>query len=167
MDFCNGQCYDGAGNMSGPCNGAAAIVRRQYPKAIYTHCTAHRLNLSVVSACKMQNVRNMFDTIGEVTRSFEYSPKKEALLVQKVKDVYPESRRHKLLDVCKTRWIQRIDGLEVFLELYEAIVAILETIKENADRSWNADSMMKAVSHYHAIANFDFVVTLTSSSSVH
>ena len=166
MDFCKGQCYDGAGNMSGPCNGAAAIVRRQYPKAIYTHCMAHRLNLSVVSACKIQNVRNMFDTVGEVTRSFEYSPKKEALLVQKVKDVCAESRRHKLLDVCKTRWIQRIDGLEVFLELYEAIVATLETIKANADRSWNADSTKKAVSHYHAIANFDFVVTLTVCQAV-
>ncbi|RMX52153.1 hypothetical protein pdam_00022167 [Pocillopora damicornis] len=65
---------------------------------------AHRLNLSDVSACKMQNAR-----------SFEYSPKKEALLVQKLKDVCPESRRHKLLDVCRTRWIQCIDGLEVFL----------------------------------------------------
>ncbi|XP_068704634.1 52 kDa repressor of the inhibitor of the protein kinase-like [Montipora foliosa] len=166
MDFCKGQCYDGAGNMSGPCNGAAAIVRRQYPKAIYIHCMAHRLNLSVVSACKMQNVRNMFDTVGEVTRSFEYTPKKEALLVQIVKDVCPESRRHKLLDVCKTLWIQRIDGLEVFLELYEAIVATLETIKANADRSWNADSTKKAVSHYHAIANFDFVVTLTVCQAV-
>ena len=166
MDFDKGQCYDGAGNMSGPCNGAAAIVRRQYPKAIYTHCMAHHLNLSVVSACKMQNVRNMFDTVGEVTRSFEYSPKKEALLVQKLKDVCPESRRHKLLDVCKTRWIQRIDGLEVFLELYEAIVAMLETIKANADRSWNADSTKKAVSHYHAIVNFDFVVTLTVCQAV-
>lgn len=50
-----------------------------------------------------------------VARSFEYSPKKEALLVQKLKDVCPESRRHKLLDVCRTRWIQCIDGLEVFL----------------------------------------------------
>ena len=28
MDHCKGQCYDGAGNMSGPCNGAAAIVKR-------------------------------------------------------------------------------------------------------------------------------------------
>lgn len=130
MDCCKGHCYDGAGNMSGPCNRAAAIVRRLYPKAIYAHCMAHRLNLSVASACKMQNVRNMFDTVGEVTRSFEYSPKKEALLVQKVKDVCPESRRHKLLDVCKTHWILRIDGLEVFLELYEAIVATLEPSKQ-------------------------------------
>ena len=64
MDYCKGQCYGDAGNMSGPCNGAAAIVRWQYPKAIYTHCMAHRLNLSNVSACKMQNVRNMFDNVG-------------------------------------------------------------------------------------------------------
>jgi len=56
--------------------------------------------------------------------------------------------------------------LEVFLELYEAIVATLETIKANADRSWNADSTKKAVSHYHAIANFDFVVTLTVCQAV-
>lgn len=46
-----------------PCNGAAAIVRWQYPKAIYTHFMAHRLNLSDVSACKMQNGWNMFDTV--------------------------------------------------------------------------------------------------------
>ena len=144
-----GQCYDGAANMSGPCNGAAAIVKRQYRKAVYTHCMAHHLSLSVVSACKMQSVRNMFDTVGEITRSFEYSPKKEALLVQKVKDVCPESRHHKLLDVCKTRWIQR-----------------METIKTNAEKSWNADSIKKAVSHYHAIANFEFVVTLTVCQAV-
>ena len=144
-----GQCYDGAGNMSGPCNGAAAIVKRQYPKAVYTHCMAHRLNLSVVSACKMQSVRNMFDAVGEITRSFEYSPKKEALLVQKVKDVCPESLRHKLLDVCKTRLIQ-----------------LMETIKTNAEKSWNADSAKKAVSHYHAIASFEFFVTLTVCQAV-
>jgi len=127
---------------------------------------AHRLNLSVVSADKIQNVQNMFDTIGEVTRSFEYSPKKEALLVQKVKDICPESRHHKLLDVCKTHWIQGIDSLEVFLELYEAIIATLETIKANAERSWNADSTKKVVSHYHVITNFDFLVTLTVCQAV-
>lgn len=93
MDFCKGQCYDGAGNnMSGPCKGAAATVRGQLSEG-------------------------------------KYSPKKEALLVQKVTDVCLESRRHKLLDVCKTHWIQRIDGLEVFLELYENIVATLETMQ--------------------------------------
>ena len=134
MDHCKGQCYDGAGNMSGPWYDTAAIVKRQYLKAVYTHCMAHHLNVSVASACKMQRVRNRFDTVGEITRSFEYSPKKESLLVQKVKDVCPDSRRHKLLDVCKTRWIQRRDGLKVFLELYKAIVATIETIKTNGKK---------------------------------
>ena len=99
VDYCKGQCYDGASNMSGPCNDAAAIIKRQYLKAVYTHCMAHRLNVS--SACKMQRVRNRFDTVGEITRSFEYSTKKEPLLVQKVKDVCLESRHHKLLDVAR------------------------------------------------------------------
>ena len=38
---------------------------------------------------------------------------------------------------------------------------LLETMKANAERSWNVNSTKKAVNHYHAIANFDFVVTLT------
>ena len=88
----------------------------------------------------------MFDTVGEITRSFEYSPKKEALLVQKVKDVCPESRRHKRLDVCKARWIQRMG-----------------TIKTKAEKSWNADSPKKAVSHYLAIANFEFFTSYINS----
>ncbi|PFX13625.1 52 kDa repressor of the inhibitor of the protein kinase [Stylophora pistillata] len=54
----------------------------------------------------------------------------------------------------------------ILLKLYEAIVATLETIKANADRSWNVDSTKKAVSHYHAIANFDFIVTLTVCQAV-
>ena len=45
MDNSKGHCYDSAGNMSGRCNGAGAIVRRQYPKAIYTNCMAHYLKL--------------------------------------------------------------------------------------------------------------------------
>ena len=83
MDFCKGHCYDGAGNMSGPCNGAAVIVRRQCPKAIYTHCMAHRLNLSVVSACKMQNVRNTFDTVGEVPDPLSTLRRKKLSLFRK------------------------------------------------------------------------------------
>ena len=108
----------------------------------------------------------MFNTVGEVTRFLEYSLKKEALLVQRVKDVCPEFRCHKLLDVGRTHWIQRIDGLEVFLELFEAIVVTLEIIKATGERSWNADSTKKAVSYYHTIANFDFVITLTVCRAV-
>ena len=62
-----------------------------------------------------------------------------------------------ILDVCKTRWIQRIDGLEVFLELFEAIVETMDEIKTNKDKSWNTDSTKKVVGCYHAIMNFQFI----------
>ena len=44
-----GQAYDGAGNMSGKTNGAAARISAQFPLAIYVHCSSHCLNLAEVS----------------------------------------------------------------------------------------------------------------------
>ena len=51
-----GQCYDGASNMSGARLGVKSVVQKAAPKAMYFHCAAHRLNLSVVSDLKMQNL---------------------------------------------------------------------------------------------------------------
>lgn len=46
-DVLFGQGFDGASNMSGKFNGVQAIIREQYPQAIYVHCAAHSLNLAV------------------------------------------------------------------------------------------------------------------------
>ena len=40
-----GQTYDGAGSMAGKIKGVAARISEQYPKALYTHCSSHVLNL--------------------------------------------------------------------------------------------------------------------------
>ena len=49
--FLRGQAYDGAGAMAGRSKGAAACITSLHPKALYTHCAAHRLNLCVVKCC--------------------------------------------------------------------------------------------------------------------
>ena len=54
-----GQCYDGASNMSGAVSGCKSIVQQEAPLALYFHCAAHRLNLAVVSACKLQSFKNV------------------------------------------------------------------------------------------------------------
>jgi hypothetical protein len=41
------QCYDGAGNMSGPYKGVAARILKDNPLAMYIHCHAHILNLCI------------------------------------------------------------------------------------------------------------------------
>ena len=41
---------------------------------------------------------------------------------------YPEAKRTKLIDVCRTRRVARIDSLEVFQDLMPDVVASLEEI---------------------------------------
>lgn len=50
----HGQCYDGGSNMAGARAGVQSVFRKDASKAMYVHCAAHRLNLSVVSACNIQ-----------------------------------------------------------------------------------------------------------------
>ena len=54
MNYLRVQGYDGAGNMAGIREGAAAHITAIYPNALYCHCAAHVLNLCVVAACKIQ-----------------------------------------------------------------------------------------------------------------
>ena len=50
LNDCRGQAYDGASNMSSSGAGVQGIITRQFPKALYVHCSAHALNL-VISQC--------------------------------------------------------------------------------------------------------------------
>lgn len=58
-----GQGYDCASNMSGKYKGVQAVVRANYPKAIYAHCAAHTLNLAVSNASNIQSIRNCLSII--------------------------------------------------------------------------------------------------------
>ena len=50
LNKARGQCYDGASSMRGLLNGVAKQVRDAEPRAIYTHCYGHSLNLVACDA---------------------------------------------------------------------------------------------------------------------
>ena len=160
MTFCCGQGYDGGGNMAGRISGAAARIQGMFKNAIYVHCSYHILNLCVASSCQIQIVNNMMGKVRTTSDFFNNSPKRSALLISKVKELLPNSHHTHLIDVCRTRWVARIDGLAVMIELYPAVIASLEVIKENNDRSWNDESTDNAVNLYHFLGTFEFVITL-------
>ena len=56
---CRGQGYDGAASMSSAARGTQAFIRQKSPKAVYTHCNAHCLNLAIVHSCDIPMIRNM------------------------------------------------------------------------------------------------------------
>eukprot|EP00794_Sanderia_malayensis_P016514 gene16514-18165_t len=146
--------------MSGKCSGAAAIIKSKFPKIPYVHCGSHLLNLCLASACQIQVVRNMMSHVRVVSEFFNNSPKRFKLLSDKIKEL-PNARHFRLIDVCRTRWVARLDGLDVFVEVLVAIVEPLELIKLNSDRSWNSDSVRDASGLFHATLNFQFIVVLT------
>ena len=82
IKYVRGQAYDGAGNMAGRCNGAAALIQSSCPKAVYIHCAAHTLNLCVVAACGVQMIKNMMGTMVEICLFFANSPKRQLELEQ-------------------------------------------------------------------------------------
>ena len=62
----HGQAYDGAAVMSSNRAGVQAKIKEFAPLALYTHCYSHCLNLSLASACKLQEVCNLIGVINEV-----------------------------------------------------------------------------------------------------
>lgn len=112
-----GQGYAGASNMSVKNAGTAKLIQNLYILAINIHCFSHRLYLCVAGSCNLLLIKNMFDTVRVFSEFFEW-PKRAEL----IKKYCPEERLSVLLDVCKLRWIARIDGIDQFEEMYEVIM---------------------------------------------
>ena len=94
------------------------------------------------SACEMQPTRNMMGTLKEVCIFFKYSPKRHAKLKRNIQERYPESLRSQLVNLCKTRWVARHDALEVFGDLYTAVIATFQDIVDEHS-SWNSSRSVR------------------------
>lgn len=155
-----GQGYDGAGNMSGKTNGAAAIISSSYPLALYLHCASHSLNLAVVKSLDIPCVRNMIGVVNKVSIFFFAHPKRQRKLEESICSTQPSSTIHKLKNLCRTRWIERIDALERFKDLYSSIVSCFESISSEGSALWSSDSLTDASTLLLAITTTSFVSAL-------
>lgn len=97
------QGYDGAGNMSGKTNGAAAIISSSYHLALYLHCASHSLNLAVVKSLDILCVRNMIGVTNKVSIFFFAHPKHQRKLEESICSTQPSSTVHKLKNLCCTQ----------------------------------------------------------------
>lgn len=74
-----GQCYDGASNVSGRISGLQARIRTEENRALHVHGTAHRVNLVVQDAIEDISVANNFLGIAKDLINFmRDSPKRLA-----------------------------------------------------------------------------------------
>ena len=164
--FLRGQAFDGAGAMAGKSRGAAARIATQYPKAVYTHCAAHRLNLCIIKCCSVQEVDNIMQVADKVSRFFGNSPKRQLELEVWIDDILDGEKRKKLKEMCRTRWAERHEAFQVFSDLFLPIVSCLEAIAKSSLAQWNRDSRSDAQSLLLALSQFSFIATLEATHSV-
>ena len=160
-----GQAYDGAGAMSGKSKGAASRILSKYPKALYTHCAAHRLNLCVMKCCSIMEVSNMMQTADTISRFFSNLPKRQLALEEWIDNVLPDANHKKLKELWQTRWVEQHVAFEVFLDLFLPTFSCLEAIAHSTS-DWNRETRTDAQSLLLALSQFPFMVALVLSQKI-
>ena len=74
------QCYGGSSNMCGLRKGVATQLQADEPRAIYTHCYGHSLNLAAsdtITRCHV--IKTALETTQEISKLIKYSLRREQL----------------------------------------------------------------------------------------
>ena len=88
---CRGQCYDGAAVMQGFRNGVAVQILQVEPRAFYTHCYSHSLNLACQDIIRaIKPIKNALDTAFELSKLLKYSSKRNAQFKNIHAEIAPE-----------------------------------------------------------------------------
>ncbi|XP_065675661.1 52 kDa repressor of the inhibitor of the protein kinase-like [Hydra vulgaris] len=163
---CRGQSYDGAGAMSGHTKGLQSRVLNLNEKAIYVHCYSHRLNLAICASCNVQYVKNLLAHVKDVSYFFNLSPTRQKNLEEHIERTAPVAGKKKLKYVCKTRWVEKGNGLDTFQELIIPLVSCLDEMSLNVNKTFNHSTSSSASSLLKLITVFDFVVALCITRNV-
>ena len=187
LDVANlrGQGYDGAAVMAGKVSGVCTQIQKVQPGASYHHCRSHALNLVIASSCKsVQEIRNLFESIGKLTWFLGGSPKRKVILQNTLaaddhesdlltteagnspseSDECIRSATSKSVPkLCETRWLARVSTVSSIMAKYKGIYAALEEI---ASQSSAPDSRTSANSFMKMLESPTFIVSLVVAQSI-
>ena len=74
--------------------------------------------------------------------------------------------KKKLKDVCRTRWVARVDGMNVFEDLYVSMFYAFQEMSENAEKQCNPATSSKATTILATISSFTFIVSLVIARQI-
>ena len=157
--------------MSGHLNGCQAKFREVVPKALYFHCSSHKLNMVLSKTSSVSSIHCMLSDLKSGGIFFKYSPKRQRYLERSVELLNskrtathePLISKLKLKLLCETRWVEHHTALNDFKLIYEAFVYTLESICTNIDKNWDAKSVTEANGLLHAITSDSFIVAFQTN----
>lgn len=123
-----GQGFDGAAAMSGQHNGVQKHISAECPSSLYVHCVSHSLNLCLAKAAEVPEIRVAVTVMHEIAVFYSDSNKRLLNLQEEIDKHCPASNRSRLKKHCATRWVEKQEAVQVFRELYPAVVSSLEIV---------------------------------------
>ena len=174
-----GQAYDTTSAMASEGEGVQGLFKKDVPRAIYTPCHSHRLNLVIASASKLQQIRNCIAAINEAFLFLDKSHKRQGYFERIIaivhgRDDADNTKQKKLKGLCKTRWVERFETFQNFTDLLPALITMCETINyphlyegdeeinlligENWD--WSSDTKTRSQGILGTFGNFENIVCL-------
>ncbi|XP_046863470.1 52 kDa repressor of the inhibitor of the protein kinase-like [Xenia sp. Carnegie-2017] len=90
----------------------------------------------------------------------------DKVLENHLKNCETNSKKTRLTDICKTRWVERIEGLDTFQELFVPVYTTLNDMSENLDGEFKPSLQSDASSLFQLIDRFDFVVALVITRNI-
>ena len=154
IENCTGQCYDGASNMKGHISGVSTQLLREEPRAIYTQCYGHSLNLACQDTIRsVKVVKDALDTTFEISKLLKYSSKRKAALKKIKEQVAPSDPGFRTL--CPTRWTVRADSLASVLVNYSVLQSGMESFSEMASRDMEMSARVNGIRAQ--LEKFDFL----------
>ena len=106
-------------------------------------------------------VRDMSGNVRVISDFFNNSYKRYERFQENIQKCPPKTYSvNKLLNICRTRWLQQIEGLSLFKDAFSATYVTLKSISTNElshDCPWNADSRATATGHSLLMKKFEFI----------
>ena len=107
----------------------------------------------------------MMGVIDKVWVFFSSHPKRQSKLEEAIQVTQPEATIKKLKDLCRTRWIQRIDALDRFQALHPSIVKCMESISAEGSSLWSPESIVDSKTLLLAITTTEFIRALVIANA--
>ena len=133
LEDCRGQCYDSVSVMQGIRSGVATQILAIQPKALYTHCYGHSLNLACQDMIRsIRPLRDALNTTFELSNLLKYSASKKAEYIRLQQEIAPSQAGFR--NLCPTRWTVRASSLKSILDNYDVLEQSLEKFTEMSAR---------------------------------
>jgi hypothetical protein len=120
--------------MKGINTGVQAKFRSEVPQAVYTHCFAHRLNLTLVDCQKNVNRTYEFLAVFQKLYVFLSDSYTHIVFLKNQKEVSPNKRPIELKRLSDTRWACQYASCVALDESLPAVISTLNELSEETDK---------------------------------